>query len=155
MTDVLETGWTPSLDIPTALHAVPSDDAFARYVLVSMIDSTPKVRELLSLVPLLKELGVFYAEVDDDVVIELPTLFALADEHNFLSGFDEVWLCTNVPASGKPTRFRITSDVPFGAEPPAGLAEWMLRSSCVAGLGDGDGLNFATFDPQLAAVWSR
>ena len=153
MSDVLQIGWNPSLDIPAALHRVPVDCLADHYVLISMIDSTPRVARLRSLVPLVEDLNAFHAEVDDDVVIDVPTLLALVNEHNFLSGFDEIWLCTEIPKSGKPAELRITSDTPLGTAQPAGLAEWMLDSSCRAGLGDGDGLNFATFDPALAPLW--
>jgi hypothetical protein len=108
---------------------------------------------LPSLVPLLEKLGAFHAEVDDDVAIEVPTFLALVDEHEFSWGFDVIWLCTEIPKSGKPEHIRLTSDAPLGPEPPAGLADWMRGSSCCAGLGDGDGLNYATFDAALAALW--
>lgn len=153
MSDSLQIGWNPSLDIPAALRRVPAERLAAQCVLVSMIDSTPRVRRLPSLVPLLETLGVFYTTVDDDVIIGIPAFFALVDEHDFLSGFDEVWLCAEKPGAGKPEGLRITSDTPLGPEPPSGLADWMLESSCGTGLGDGDGLNFATFDPALAALW--
>lgn len=119
-----------------------------------MIDSTPDVARLPSLVPLLKRLAAWYITVDDDVVLELPTLMMLIEEHDFLSGFDEIWLCTDMPRSGKPEHVRITSDQPLGPEQPSGLAEWMLGSFCRAGLGDGDGLNYVTCDPELAVLWS-
>lgn len=86
-------------------------------------------------------------------MIEARTLLVLAHEHDFLSGFDEVWLCPGMPSSGKPAHLRLTSDRALADEPPAGLAEWMLAASCRAGLGDGDGLNFATFDPALVTLW--
>lgn len=151
--EFLQIGWTPSLDIPAALRRLPPAGSAGCYVLVSMIDSTPNVRLLPSLVPLLERLGFSHHEVDDDVVIELPTLFALIDEHDFFSGFDEVWLCDEPPRSGKPHGIRITSDKPLEHEPLPELADWMRWATCRAGLGDGDGLNFATFDPALAASW--
>jgi hypothetical protein len=153
MLDSLEFGWTPSLDIPAAFHSVPAERFAGHYVLVSMVDSTPQVARLPSLVPLLDKLGAFHAEVDDDVAIEVQTFLALVDEHEFFLGFDVIWLCTEIPKSGKPEHIRLTSDAPLGPEPPAGLVDWMLGSFCCAGLGDGDGLNFATFDAALAALW--
>jgi hypothetical protein len=117
-----------------------------------MIDSTPNVRRS-SLVPLLEDLAAFHAEVEDDVVIGAQTLLTLIDDHDFLPGFDEIWLCDEIPRSGKPGHFRLTSDVRLRSEPPPGLAEWMLQARCRAGLGDGDGLNFVTFDDELAASW--
>ncbi len=153
MAEILQIGWNPMLDIPSALGRLAGDQLFGWFVLVSMIDSTPNVRHLSSLVPLLEELGAFHPDVDDDVVIEAPILRSLIDDHDFLTGFDEIWLCDEIPRSGKPGEFRLTSDTRLGPEPPRGLAEWMLHAPSRAGLGDGDGLNFATFDDQLAACW--
>jgi hypothetical protein len=46
---------------------------------------------------------------------------------------------------------RITSDVlDFNEGTPLGLEEWLLDSDCILAAGDGDGLNFATLDPELA-----
>jgi hypothetical protein len=97
----------------------------------------------------------WHTTVDEDVVIEFATLLACLDVPPLFSGFDEIWLCTAMPALGKPAHLRITSDQPLGSEPTPELAEWMLVSSCRAGLGDGDGLNFATFDPALASASRR
>ena len=116
---------------------------------------TPQLGRLPSLVPLLGRLDVFYETVDDDVVVVVSTMVDLIEEHDFLSGFDEIWLCDAVPTAGKPEQFRPTSDVPVGPTPPLGLAEWMRASACRAGLGDGDGLNFVTFDPVLTALWQE
>ena len=153
MVEILQAGWNPTLDIPSALGRLADDQLSGRFVLVSMIDSTPNVCHLPSFVPLLDDLGAFHAVVDDDVVIEAQTLLALVDDHDFLAGFDEIWLCDEIPRSGKPGDFRLTSEVRLGSESPPGMAQWMLRAPCRAGLGDGDGLNFATFDDQLAGRW--
>lgn len=153
MSAPLQIGSNASLDIPSALQRVPTTRLTATYVLVSMIDSTPHVRRLPSVIPLLRRLDVFYEIVGDDVVIEPLTLLGLISEYDFLSGFDEVWLCDAVPTAGKPERFRLTSDVSIGPAPASGLVDWMQESNCRAGLGDGDGLNFATFDAALAALW--
>jgi hypothetical protein len=38
----------------------------------------------------------------------------------------------------------------FNEVTPLGLEEWMMDSGCMLALGDGQGLNFATLDPELA-----
>jgi hypothetical protein len=134
---------------------VSADQLDSPFALISMVDSTPRVSELPSLVPLLQRLGRWYSTIGGDVVVEVPTLMALIDDHEFLSGFDEVWLLDELPTSGKPEELRITSDTPLESEVPSGLAEWMAGSSCRAGLGDGDGLNFVTVDPDFASLWRR
>lgn len=74
----------------------------------------------------------------------------LIEEHGFFNGFDEIWFMPDPPKMGKPETLRITSDLGFEADPPAGLSAWMQETECLLGLGDGDGLNFATFDPKIA-----
>ena len=47
---------------------------------------------------------------------------------------------------------RITSDLhDFNEGTPLGLEEWMIDSGCLLALGDGQGLNFACPDVDLAA----
>lgn len=152
MATTLKFGWNPALDIPSALRVV-SADLRPPYALISVIDSTPKVRTLPTLVPLLRDIGEFHVGVDDDVAIKVPMLLRLAHDYDFLNGFDEVWLCTDLPRAGKPEHLRITSDRPIGPGPPSGIAKWMRETHCVAGLGDGHGLNFVTEDHWLASLW--
>jgi hypothetical protein len=149
----LYSGWNAELDIPTAVAGLPVDPYASCLVLVSMLDSTPNVRMLPSVVPLLVAHDLWHHVVDDDVAIEFATLATLIDEHGMFSGFDEIWFCSRAPVMGKPKHLRITSDRPLESEPSAALVEWMTASSCSIGLGDGDGLNFVTRDRALAAKW--
>jgi hypothetical protein len=153
MTSDLRFGWNPHLDIPAALARLPPQKATSYVVQVSMVDSTPDVSELPSIVPLLADIGRPYTQVGTDVVVDLPTIMCLINEYDFFSGFDEIWLCREIPRMGKPRDLRITSDTRLDSQPPGRLAEWMLESSCRAGLGDGVGLNFVTFEPALATLW--
>jgi hypothetical protein len=151
--ETLQIGWTEELDIPSALDRLSPARQVKWSALIAMIDSTPGVRRLPSVVPLLKRLGAPYAEVGDDVAVDVPVLLDLIEQHELLDGFDEVWLFERVPSVGKPAELKITSDVPLGSETPVGLAEWMGATGCCAGLGDGDGLNWATPMPDLADLW--
>lgn len=153
MSEQLHFGWTPDLDVPSALGRVPPERLCPLHVLVTMIDSTPRVRVLQSFLSILRELGADYVEVDDDVLIDVPTLFALIRDRCFLTGFDEVWLFEDPPKVGKPQYLRMTSDKPLRSGPSHELVTWMRDANCLAGLGDGDGLNFATSDGTLAALW--
>jgi hypothetical protein len=155
MPDGLQVGWNSELDIPAALSRVPASQLASYFVLVSTIDSTTNVSQLPSLLPLLMEHRRWYSVVESDVVIEIPTLELLVGEHDFLTGFDEIWLFKEIPRTGKPRHLRMTSDVPLEPRGPEGLSDWMVESFCCAGLGDGDGLNYATFEPALAAAWKR
>jgi hypothetical protein len=64
------------------------------------------------------------------------------DEVMFVSAWNEEFEC--FPG-------RISSDLmDFDETTPLGLEEWMIHAGCVLAVGDGDGLNFATFDAELA-----
>lgn len=151
MSDQLLYGWNPLLDVPSALERLAGAELADLVALVSVIDSTPNVADMPSLVPHLRRTGRSYTVADRDVAVRLPALIELIDQ-DFFFGFEEIWLYSAVPRQGKPAGVRITSDLHLTAL-PAGLSEWMSGSGCLAGLGDGDGLNFATFDEHLAELW--
>jgi hypothetical protein len=141
--------WLPHLDVPSALSRLRPLLNDCRYMHVSMLDSTPRVAGLISLVPMLKTLDVSFVTVDDDVVIEWPAALALVQRPEIFAGFDEVWLCMSLASSGKPSDVRITSDTPLIGDVPAQLSAWMDSADCDVGLGDGDGLNCVTWRRSL------
>ena len=70
----------------------------------------------------------------------------------FFNGFDELYLCTEWNEEFETFPARITSDLSdFREATPLGLEDWMLEAGCMLALGDGDGLNFATPDADIAA----
>lgn len=150
MTDELIISWFPFLDIPAVLRPVMNAATNARYALVSRIDSTTSVASLPSLVPFLDSLAAFHDDVGGDVVIDSSTLLALVEDHDDLTGFDEGWLFAEMPSTIRPVDVKITSDRSFAGEVPAALETWMAAAGCCVGLGDGDGLNVATFDRRVA-----
>jgi hypothetical protein len=67
------------------------------------------------------------------------------------NGVDELFLMSEWIDEFEGFPGRITSDLhDFGEGTPLGLEEWMLDAGCLLALGDGHGLNFASFDPALA-----
>jgi hypothetical protein len=117
-----------------------------------MLDSSPNVTESTNSVLLLETSNVPVTRVGENLAIAVADLLALQEQDEIFTGFDEVWLFESVPPSPKPSGIRLTSDKVLTAPPP-GLSEWMSDTDCKAGLGDGDGLNFTTFDPILAGIW--
>src|SRR5664280_3123703 len=108
-------GWNPDLDIPSAIQLAARDLVGRGHVLISMVDSTPRVADLPSLSPLLTDLGAEFHVVDGDISVTFETLLTLIDR-GFFNGFDEVWLFRDPPANSKPPSLRLTSDVPLGTE---------------------------------------
>jgi len=155
MTDIFLYGWNPKLDIPSAIDGPEQRKQIApSHVLVSMVDSTPAV-DLSDLVPLLQSMGENYDELGSGLVISGEALLSLVDEHKVFDGFDEIWIFGERPIQDKPDAIRLISDRKLGPEPPGLLVDWMRNNGCIAGLGDGDGLNYATFSPVLDELWSE
>ncbi len=69
-----------------------------------------------------------------------------------LNGNDEVLFLDDWNDEFESFPGRLTSDLhDFEEMTPLGLEEWMIDAGCLLAIGDGNGLNFATFDPELAA----
>jgi hypothetical protein len=69
----------------------------------------------------------------------------------FFNGTDELYLCSEWNEEFEAFPGRITSDVTnFSEATPLGLEEWMMDIGCLLVVGDGDGLNFATLDGEIA-----
>jgi hypothetical protein len=151
--DVLYAGWSPAGDVPAAIRRLSPQQIADRVALVSVIDSTPRVAELPSVVPLLARSGIDWTRVGDDVALPAASLPELMAHEGLFTGFDEVWLFDATPSHGKPASIRITSDVRLAAHPSTELRKWMQSSGSIAGLGDGDGLNFVTREATLAELW--
>ena len=67
------------------------------------------------------------------------------------TGNDELLLASEWNDEFESFPGRLTTETQnFNETTPLGLEEWMLDAGCVLALGDGQGLNFATLDPELA-----
>lgn len=148
-------GWNAELDIPSAVTMVEQKCLAESHALISAVDSSFRPRELPSLIPLLARLGWHYYELGGGVVITGELLLNLIEEHDYFHGFDEIWCFESPPSEPKPEAVPLTSDIKLQREPADSLVKWMRSNSCIAGLGDGDGLNFVTFKPSLAELFSR
>ena len=151
VTEGLKTGWTWGLNVRRAIELLPRDGPIA-FALLSWIDSTPAT-ELTDLPPLLREWDAPRYRHLGGVAVELETLLRLVGSGKYFHGFDEIWLFEEVPRGKSPPPRICSVDEVFAV--PADLAEWMRSAQCTAGLGDGyGGLNYATSNPRLAALWS-
>jgi hypothetical protein len=70
----------------------------------------------------------------------------------FFRGVDELFLCSEWKEEFEPFPARISSDMQdFNNDTPLGLEEWLHDAGCLLAVGDGEGLNFATLNAELAA----
>jgi hypothetical protein len=68
-----------------------------------------------------------------------------------LTGFDEVLFLEAWDDEFESFPGRLTSDVhDFDQTTPIGLDDWLALAGCLLAIGDGNGLNFATLDQELA-----
>jgi hypothetical protein len=144
-------GWNEDLDIPSALALGGDHGIYETVALVSTIDSGRNVAGMPSLIPKLEQGGHPHTLLEEDVAVGMATLLTLIRD-DFFFGFDEIWIFRTTPERATPRDVRLTSDQPL-IEVSVALRNWMVESGCVAGLGDGCGLNFATFDPGLHRMW--
>ena len=145
-------GWNAQLDIPTALSFLPAQETASHVVLISLVDSTPRVANLGSVVSEFSGVAATCERVGDDLAVDVSSFLRIVKERDLLFGYDEAWLFAATPDLGKPSGFNITSDTrdePMAAE----LIDWMRVTGCLAGLGDGEGLRYVTFDETIAASW--
>ena len=117
--------------------------------LIRSVDSTRAPAQLRDL------LKARVAEVNigrAGVVVSPEDLCRLVDR-GFFCGFDEVWLFDEQRASVAeipPGIFATSDGVSFADHVPHGLEEVMVAERCLLVLGDGCGLNYATWDRPLA-----
>ena len=80
---------------------------------------------------------------------------SLAREYLLFTHFDEVWLFREAPMEPKPEGVSIVAPYNLSEVVPSEVADWMWRSGCVVGLGDGEGLNYVTVDEGVARQLSE
>jgi hypothetical protein len=93
-----------------------------------------------------------FREVGSGVLLSGQQTVLLADRYPLFTHLDEVWLFRNELLEPKPEE--VTIVLPrynLSEEVPTQVANWMLRSGCIVGLGDeGIGLNYVTVDERIA-----
>ena len=147
-------GWNPALDLSTAVERIPQSELLRWFGLIAVVDSSANINELITLPRVLEDLGASLEHVGQSALVDGPTLIHL-NAGDFFSGFDELWLFRERPAQAKPEGRELffTSDTRRPGGPPERVERWFLENKGVAGLGDGDGLNWITPDPKLAPLW--
>src|SRR5918995_2186205 len=125
------------------------------FALVTSLDSSPPT-SLPNVRRALAEHVDEFQEVGSGVLLSGEQLILLARKYLLFTHFDEVWLFREAPTMGpKPEGVRIVAPCDFGEGVPPEVANWMWRSGCIVGMGDGEGLNYITVDEGLARQLSE
>lgn len=96
-----------------------------------------------------------FREVGSGVLLSGQQTVLLARKYLLFTHFDEVWLFREAPLELKPEEVGIVAPYNLGEDVPPEVANWMYRSGCIVGLGDGDGLNYVTVDERAARELSE
>jgi hypothetical protein len=90
---------------------------------------------------------------DGSVAVSGADYYKIATSLVFMGGYEEVWFYDTLPPSGFPAGVATILTSPqilTEAERQSMVADWVHRSSCRLGLGDGIGIIFVTPDKALA-----
>src|SRR5918997_3963697 len=120
------------------------------FALITSLDSSPPT-SLANVGRALAEHVDEFRQVGSGVLLSGQQTLLLAREYPLFTHFDEVWLFGEAPTVGpKPEGVRIVAPCNLGEGVPPEVADWMWRSGCFVGMGDGEGLNYVTVDEGLA-----
>jgi hypothetical protein len=150
----LQAGYKVDLFIADLVAERPEFIESFPFALITFLDSSPPT-SLTNVQRALAEYVDEFREVGSGVLLSGRQTVSLARKYLLFTHFDEVWLFGEAPREPKPEGVRIVAPCNLSEEVPSEVADWMWRSGCIVGLGDGDGLNYVTVDERLARQLSE
>ena len=150
----LQGGYKEDLFIADLVAERPEFIESYPFALITSLDSSPPT-SLTNVRQALAEYLDRFRGVGSGVLLSGRQLVLLARRYLLFTHFDEVWLFREAPMEPKPEGVRIVSPSNLGEGVPTEVADWMWRSGCIVGLGDGEGLNYVTVDEGLARQLSE
>ena len=153
--DFLHSGHKKDLFIADLVSERPQFIESFPFALITSLDSSPPT-SLTNVRRALAEHVDEFRQVGSGVLLSGQQTLLLARGYLLFTHFDEVWLFDEAPTMGpKPEGVRIVAPCDLGEGVPTEVADWMWRSGCVVGLGDGEGLNYVTVDERVACQLSE
>lgn len=131
-------------DLPEFISRFP-------YILVTSIDSSRDLQKLKTMKEIVHKFSACIF-VDGSLLIPHNDFSELMNKQHIFNGFDEIWLFPSPPLKNVPDELWITGPRKIVDDIPAGLDEWMKRSGCILGMGDGIGLNYVTTEAHIAEI---
>ena len=150
----LQGGYKEDLFIADLVAERPGFIESFLFVLITSLDSSPPT-SLTNVLRALAEHVDEYREVGSGVLLSGQQTVLLARKYLLFTHFDEVWLFGEAPMEPKREGVTIVAPCNLSEEVPSEVADWMWRSGCVVGLGDGEGLNYVTVDEGVARQLSE
>jgi hypothetical protein len=144
----VDAAWLPGHSVAAAYDAISDLLPQDAHVLLTALDSDFELRNATRLHERLRSAGIESLPLGGGLVLTRAAVAELLNDTNYFTGFDELWVFPTFPATPKPSAVVLTSERQVEASEE--LVRWM-GAGCLVGLGDGDGLNFATCEPRIAA----
>ncbi len=150
----LRAGYKKDLFVADLVAECPEFVESFPFALITSLDSSPPTSLANVLRALAEHVGEF-REVGSGVLLSGRQTVSLARKYLLFTHFDEVWLFREARMVSKPEEVSIVAPYDLGEGVPPEVADWMWRSGCVVGLGDGDGLNYVTVDERITRLLSE
>jgi len=147
--DFLHAGHKEDLFIADLVSERPEFIESFPFALITSLDSSPPT-SLTNVRRALNEHVDEFWEVGSGILLSGQQTISLAREYLLFTHFDEVWLFREPPMDPKPKGVSIVAPCDLSEDVPTEVADWIQRSGCVVGLGDGEGLNYVTVDEGIA-----
>jgi hypothetical protein len=145
--------WIADTNVLTVWDLVTRKMDEASWTLVTMLDSNENVVELTAVKQLLTEQVCRASPVGGGVLLDGECFAALrVHGDNFFTGYDEIWMTGENDLRPKPPNIRLSSESAISELPVSGLGHWMQGEGLSLGLGDGYGVNVATFEPWVVQL---
>ena len=145
--------WVGHIDASIANLVTDIPDLITRFpfVLITCIDSSRELRKLKTTKKIVEKYpGCQF--VNNNLLMSGTLFTEISHSQHLLNGFDEIWLSFVLPVEAVPGEFWMVSPRNIVNDIPPGLAEWMKRTGCIIGMGDGTGLNYVTEEVAISEL---
>jgi hypothetical protein len=152
-------GWVPTT-ISWVLEKLPDIPTRFTHALISSIDSSRDIASLAHISPSFRKAkqlcNARYEALGKAIVVSSSDLVCLSRKGDLFTGFDEMWFFRFEPMDAPPDDISLVGPLKIVEDFSPDLEiQWMKRTGAVLGLGDGGGLNFASFDQEIAAQLAK
>jgi hypothetical protein len=134
-------GWIDS-SIHDFLADIETPPNSMKYALITCLDSCHTVGSILDESTALRSLRRRAVVVGGGFLVSTKRLLSAERTDRIFYGFDEIWFFPRPNVEPNPKQVCLTGPTELAGALPTRLVQWMERSRCSLGLGDGTGLNF-------------
>jgi len=120
------------------------------FIMISTIDSDRRVADMPWAVAKGRS-DPGWALSTSPLVISGSSAVDLLEDPNLFTGFDELWVPTQIPVIDPPDDANLVAPRDLDVEVPPSVLAWLTLSGCRLGVGDGEGMNYVVRDSDLGS----